>query len=101
MISIHRKANSAILHNIEIISNIPLLNNHRPLYDTIGCHSINQLQSFILVQSCEDEIISECVINEFDYRFGLGVGGYYEGLGHVEGLGEHIFGTFCFLGLGT
>jgi hypothetical protein len=98
VIAIDCKADVSILHDIEIIPDIPLLDNDRACRGTIGLHGMNQTQPLILVQTGKNEIVRESIVDELDCFVGLGVGWGGEVLGHVEGLGEHILGT---LGFGT
>mmetsp|Transcript_17695 Transcript_17695/g.27748 ORF Transcript_17695/g.27748 Transcript_17695/m.27748 type:complete len:269 (+) Transcript_17695:1487-2293(+) len=69
VIPIHGECDIALLHDIEVVTNVSLVDNDRSRRGTIGLHGINQLQPLLFGQTGKDEIVREGIIDEAD---GLG-----------------------------
>jgi len=97
VISVDGEGDVAVLDHVEIIPDLPLVDDDRAGGDAVGLHGVDEESPFLPREGGEDEIVREGLVDELHRRARLGVAGYGEVLGHVERLREDILAA---LGLG-
>mmetsp|Transcript_34408 Transcript_34408/g.70272 ORF Transcript_34408/g.70272 Transcript_34408/m.70272 type:complete len:334 (+) Transcript_34408:1655-2656(+) len=95
MVAIHSKAHMTLLHNVEIITNVPLLNDDCPCWNRVQHHGINQKAAFFRTETGKDEVVSQRCVNKFDSLLRLRKVGDSVVITEVDGLSENILCTLC------